>query len=64
MTELKADIQRADYAQAMSQQTPVPDMFNIAYLSNVASSAVYVRAVPSRPKLSLGLGSARTNESK
>jgi hypothetical protein len=45
--ELMAEIERADYAQAMSQQPPVPGMSGVAYAGGAASGAVYVREVPS-----------------
>ncbi|OAX32949.1 hypothetical protein K503DRAFT_566416, partial [Rhizopogon vinicolor AM-OR11-026] len=59
--ELMAEIERADYAQAMSQQPPVPGMSGVAYAGGAASGAVYVREVPSPLKDPLG-DRVRANE--
>lgn len=59
--ELMAEIERADYAQAMSQQPSVPGMSGVAYAGGAASGAVYVREVPSPLKDPLG-DRVRANE--
>ncbi|KAG2053768.1 hypothetical protein BDR06DRAFT_885301 [Suillus hirtellus] len=59
--ELMAEIERADYAQALSQQPPVPGMSGVAYAGGAASGAVYVREVPSPLKDPVG-DRVRANE--
>lgn len=59
--ELMAEIERADYAQALSQQPPVPGMSGVAYAGGAASGAVYVREVPSPLKDPVG-DRVRVNE--
>ncbi|KAH7922877.1 hypothetical protein BV22DRAFT_1016446 [Leucogyrophana mollusca] len=45
--ELMAEIERADLAQALSQQPAVPGMSGVAYAGGAASGAVYVRETSS-----------------
>jgi len=52
--ELMAEIERADYVQAMSQQPSGPGMSGVAYAGGAASGAVYVREVSSPLKDPLG----------
>ncbi|KAG0697111.1 hypothetical protein DFH29DRAFT_984406 [Suillus ampliporus] len=59
--ELMAEIERADYAQALSQQPSVPGMSGVAYAGGAASGAVYVREVPSPLKDPVG-DRVRANE--
>lgn len=48
--ELMAEIERADYAQALSQQPPAPGTAGVAYAGGAQSGAVYVREAPSPHK--------------
>ncbi|KAG6330218.1 hypothetical protein ID866_8871 [Astraeus odoratus] len=48
--ELMAAIERADYAQALSQQPPAPGTAGVAYAGGAQSGAVYVREAPSPHK--------------
>ncbi|KIK22483.1 hypothetical protein PISMIDRAFT_102495 [Pisolithus microcarpus 441] len=45
--ELMAEIERADYAQALSQQPPAPGTAGVAYAGGAQSGPVYVREAPS-----------------
>ncbi|KAI5997334.1 hypothetical protein EDC04DRAFT_2909643 [Pisolithus marmoratus] len=45
--ELMADIERADYVQALSQQPPAPGTAGVAYAGGAQSGPVYVREAPS-----------------
>ena len=45
--ELMAEIERADYAQALSQQPPAPGTVGVAYAGGAQSGAVYIREAPS-----------------
>ncbi|KAH7881846.1 hypothetical protein F5I97DRAFT_2069387 [Phlebopus sp. FC_14] len=45
--ELMAEIERADYAQTLSQQPPAPGTAGVAYAGGAQSGAVYVREAPS-----------------
>ncbi|KAL4075456.1 hypothetical protein J3A83DRAFT_4088219 [Scleroderma citrinum] len=47
--ELMAEIERADYAQALSQQ-PAPGTAGVAYAGGAQSGAVYIREAPSPHK--------------
>ncbi|KAG1838984.1 hypothetical protein F4604DRAFT_1691456 [Suillus subluteus] len=59
--ELMAEIERADHAQALSQQPAVPGMSGVASTSGAASGAVNVREVPSPLKDPVG-DRVRANE--
>lgn len=59
--ELMAEIERADYAQTLSQQPPAPGTSGVAYAGGAQSGAVYVREVPSPHKDSV-LDRARAAE--
>jgi hypothetical protein len=45
--ELMAEIERADYAQTLSQQPAAPGTSGVAYAGGAQSGAVYVREAPS-----------------
>ena len=48
--ELMAEIERADYAQTLSQQPAAPGTSGVAYAGGAQSGAVYVREAPSPHK--------------
>ena len=48
--ELMAEIERADYAQALAQQPPAPGTAGVAYAGGAQSGAVYIREAPSPHK--------------
>lgn len=48
--ELMAEIERADYAQALSQQPAAPGTSGVAYAGGAQSGAVYIREAPSPHK--------------
>jgi len=48
--ELMAEIERADYAQALGQQPPAPGTAGVAYAGGAQSGAVYIREAPSPHK--------------
>ena len=51
--ELMAEIERADYAQTLSQQPAAPGTSGVAYAGGAQSGAVYIREAPSPHKDSL-----------
>lgn len=48
--ELMAEIERADYAQTLSQQPAAPGTSGVAYAGGAQSGAVYIREAPSPHK--------------
>ena len=48
--KLMAEIERADYEQALTQQPPAPGTSGVAYAGGAQSGAVYVREAPSPHK--------------
>lgn len=59
--ELMAEIERADYAQTLSQQPAAPGTSGVAYAGGAQSGAVYVREAPS-PHKDTVLDRVRVNE--
>ena len=59
--ELMAEIERADYAQTLSQQPAAPGTSGVAYAGGAQSGAVYVREAPS-PHKDSALDRARVGE--
>ncbi|KAF9224583.1 hypothetical protein BS17DRAFT_808244 [Gyrodon lividus] len=59
--ELMAEIERADYAQTLSQHPAAPGTSGVAYAGGAQSGAVYIREAPSPHKDSV-VDRVRTNE--
>ncbi|KAF9236902.1 hypothetical protein BU15DRAFT_49464 [Melanogaster broomeanus] len=59
--ELMAEIERADYAQTLSQQPAAPGTSGVAYAGGAQSGAVYIREAPS-PHKDSAVDRVRANE--